>query len=301
MVGPMLRPGRRDGIATIGPPHGPPMSYRDFLLAPTGSPRVEEAPAESRRFGLRLGRAYVGPHSTCSAAEVAAAVSEAEADVVVLRYPADRTRWPAQLASHSGHRVVLGESLLVQCADVPGTVPPPLDAVRFESAGPHVGEQERAAVLDAAAAILEESFADHRSHYAVNPHLPSVAPGEIYREWIDAIAEAHGGRVLVWYEGEVPAGMLGVEWYDLPGGRRVGEVHLIGVRPSHRNRMSASTAFLGGHALLVEAGVERVATLVQSHNLYPLWGLQHLGYRPEFTAMTVHLVHPRLASEARVP
>lgn len=272
------------------------MAYRDFLLAPVeGVPVPQPSPVESARFGLETARMHVGPQTRCSADAVAEAVRRADADLVILRYPADRRDWHATLVRQSGMRVIPTEAILLQTWErpVPADLPTAEPTVTDDEVP--AGSSERWSDV---AAILGESFARHRAHFRANPYLPAVDLGAVYEEWMHTLAATPGGHVVLWSDRGVPVGVLGYECYEAPDGVRTAELHLIATKPDRAGMFQASLAVLRAKDRMRADGVERVAAVVQTANLGPIVSLLNVGFRPRFTALTLHLVHPRVVASS---
>lgn len=281
------------------------MAYRDLLLAPAGTvPTPEYSVLESERFGLKTSRVYAGPQTTCSATELAAAIRADDGDLVIVRYPADRLDWYATLALETEYRVIYSESLLIEALDLPGPVSPPDSAehLHFQVLGvdgDRVGAGRDEPVWREVRAIVGDAFAGHRPHYLSNPYLPEVPLADIYTEWLRTMADAPEGTVLLWDHDGEPSGVIGYECFEAPDGVRTGEVQFIANKRDAQRMFQASLAVLEVQRRMEADGVERVVTVVQSHNLGPIVGLLHLGHRPLLMMVTLHLVHPRIVAGAQ--
>ncbi|WP_205315359.1 hypothetical protein, partial [Nonomuraea lactucae] len=85
------------------------MAWHDVIEAP--SVCAQASPLESARFGRSVDRLTVSAGSGASFGAVAQAVRESEADVVVLRYPAEHIGWFARLTA-LGRTPVFADSLV---------------------------------------------------------------------------------------------------------------------------------------------------------------------------------------------
>lgn len=277
------------------------MAYRDFLVAPTDTvPVPESSVVESERFGLKTSRVHVGPRTSCSVSELAQAIRADDADLVILRYPADRLDWYATLVRETGYRVIFSESLLLQTVDLPGPVAErePEGRITFRSLGDEAATAQGAQAWRVVDDIVAGAFAGHRPHYRSNPYIPVVPLADIYGEWLRSMAETPEGRVLLWCLDGEPAGVIGFDWFEVADGQRQAEIKFWApnraLTKRRRRYFEAARAITESHDLLEGDGVGRSASVIQTHNLWPIRTMLRMGYKPELVVITLHLVHPRV-------
>lgn len=277
-----------------------------------------ESPVESARFGLTMARLTVGrdvrpdgPAAedadrhpdlvTGAAAEVTDRLRAADADVVVVRYPAQSLGLAAAVAS-SGRDVLAAGSLTYWSAPASAIrVPQPAEGLEVVPLAQHTGDAEgRAAVVDA---VVADSFGGYGNHYSANPLLDPEASLAGYQEWArrSALADPADALLLVLrgdavglatlVDGERPKGAGG------PGedpSRGHVEVLLAGLRTAAQGQGRYATLFGGVAREALARGRPEVVISTQSHNVRVQRSWARLGLRPFAAVETVHAVRPGL-------
>ncbi|HEX5695612.1 MAG TPA: hypothetical protein VFZ15_04465, partial [Acidimicrobiia bacterium] len=96
---------------------------------------VVSSDVESARFGYRFGRCTIPSTSQATPAGIARAIEDHDADITVLRYPADRATWFDHLARELGRHVLIHADTLVYWELEVGSGNPPvaIDAIGVTS------------------------------------------------------------------------------------------------------------------------------------------------------------------------
>jgi RimJ/RimL family protein N-acetyltransferase len=243
------------------------------------------SPADSRRFGLEVHRATVGP-GVLDPAALRAALDSSPADVVVLRYDVARQEVPAVLATTS--RAVLPAGALTYWEKAVGDdVPPSVTAVT------EAGDLDRATAERAVRAVVRASFAGYGNHYTADPLLDRDAALAGYEEWALASLDRDAHAVLVQVVDDQPVGVATVQHADDHT-----EILLAGLVPAAQGRRLYGDLLLAVERAAGEAGRERlvISTQVQNVRVQRAWA--RFGMRPFAAVETVHLVRPELLRAA---
>ncbi|GII62474.1 hypothetical protein Skr01_25590 [Sphaerisporangium krabiense] len=243
--------------------------------------RTLASPHESARIGRPVERLTVPGGSDGSFAPVRAAIRESAADVIVLRYPAERVEWFAELLT-TGRTALLADSLVYWrlvagrgrgAARTPGLWTGPL-----RDPG-------------TAGALAAEIFAGYRNHYAADPLFAACDARAGYADW--ARGSAAAGDCLALYgpgEGEPRAIGLVTVADDGP----VTDILLAGVVPGERGRNRYAHLLAAVEERTRARGATEVVISTQGHNTGVQRAWARYGFEPVRTLLTVHLVRKGL-------
>lgn len=242
-------------------------------LASAVATTVRHSPLETARFGLDVDRA-VAPDARASPDEdVCRVVARSQADVVVLRYPADRVALPAALVLTG--RVVVPADVLVYWR-----LPVDLTA----SAVPGLSTTVEADLPPAEVAdLVGDVFAGYTNHYAANPLLGAAAALEGYVEWATS-SVVSSAPVVTRRDGSA------VALATLAEGVGHVEVELAGVRAAARGRGVYAHLLAGVAAASRSAGAAELVISTQVHNTGVQRAWARVGGEPLAAYTTVHLV-----------
>lgn len=261
--------------------------------------RHEPSDAESDRFGLTMARLTVGRAVAADDAAVGLEMTrllvEVDADVVVVRYPAERLGLAAAVA-RSGRDVLAAGSLTYWAAPV-GEVDP-------GQAGRGGDLTVRTlAELGAGAGLLDDlvadAFSSYRNHYAADPLLDARAALEGYQEWARSSAERSPDDVLVLLLAGLPVGMATLVDSQAPGEHV--EVLLAGLRTSAQGRGLYGTLLATVAHAGQERGARRLVISTQTHNVRVQRAWVRAGLRPVAAVETLHAVRRGLVRSPEVP
>jgi GNAT superfamily N-acetyltransferase len=247
---------------------------------------VIDSPAESARFGLRVGRLLLAGAGPVDARAIGDAVAAADLDLVVLRYPATAVDVFAKLQGLSDIDVLYADTLMYWEWHH--------DADRLIAA---IGDDLRLVHLAMAhlGDAVRDVFADYPNHYAANPLLDRDAAREGYVEWATT-AVASGGAIanaLVDADGT----LVGFGVVDRTG--PIADILLAGIHPTHRGRGNYSRLMAALMRNEVERGGVALAISTQAHHTVVMSTWARLGWVPTRTVTTVHLVRRGLLTEQR--
>ncbi|MEV6867975.1 GNAT family N-acetyltransferase [Streptosporangium subroseum] len=256
------------------------MTWHDVIEA--DAVRAEESPLESARFGCSVERLTVSAGTGAPFSTVREAVLESEADVIVLRYPAEHVGWFAGLTA-LGRTAVFADSLVYWCL-VAGRGRAPEATGDLEVTERVTPSAVRESILGI--------FSAYGNHYLANPLFDPADALAGYREW--ALRSAAEGGCLALRErdtGEV-VGLATLSERD----RRT-EILLAGVisRAQGRGRYAHLLAAVEGRALA--RGADEVVISTQGHNTRVQRAWARYGFEPVQTLLTVHLIRSRLLRE----
>ncbi len=254
------------------------MSWYDAVEA--GELIAGPSPYESSRFGVSVDRVTVSRDAGTTLAEVAAAVSASDADVVLLRYPAREVTWFAELAA--GPRTAILADTLVYWAVPVGSGRPP-EPVTGLTACVETGIDD--ALVDE---VVADIFGDYGNHYCANPLFDPAGALAGYQEWARRSIAADGAVVLRGPSGDVAA------LATISHGGPVTEIHLAGVVPAEQGRGRYAHLLAAVEAAAAGAGSKRLVISTQAHNTGVQRAWTRYGFEPVYTLLTVHLVRREL-------
>ncbi|WP_424530797.1 GNAT family N-acetyltransferase [Sphaerisporangium viridialbum] len=241
--------------------------------------RAVASPLESARFGCSVDRLTVHPEHPSSFPTVREAVLGSAADVIVLRYPADRVDWFAKLAM-LGRTAIFADSLSYwRLRAGEGRRPEPSQGLRTTR------------ITDAAAvaSLVSGIFAAYGSHYSANPLFGATEALAGYQEW--ALRSAAEGRCLALGTAAADA-YLGLATLDERGPRT--EILLAGVVPEAQGRGLYAHLLKGIEDGTLARGAEEILISTQGHNTRVQKAWARYGFEPVRAVLTVHLVKSRL-------
>lgn len=255
-----------------------PDSFLDMAVrARLGGPSLlHSAELESRRFGLRIGRASLdsimsGP--TALIDEIAAC----DFDVVILRYPASDTTLFARLMG-TGFHVIHADSLVYAEKSLPSRAPVDLARAAYRVAShtdaPFISE------------VASEVFDNYGSHYSANPLFAPELVRAGYVEWANSFIEGQDRSLLLVSE----PGDFEVKAFTAVDTSAPGEIALAGVRRAARRQGWHGRALAAAEDHLQRRGCESAWTSTQIHNIAVQRTWMARGYRPHYAVQTVHLV-----------
>lgn len=251
------------------------MSWR--ALSRCDRVEVADSPVETARFGCSFARAVVP--ATGPVSEVVAAVDRCDADVLVLRHPAQRLDLAAALSGR-GRLLLPADTLVYWRLRVgAGRAPDP-------AAGMVVSTAERPddAELEA---LVAGAFDTYPGHYRVNPLLDPAAVTAGYVDWVRRTLDA-GVLVSLRDDGRL-TGFLTTQ----PEDDHL-ELVLAGVDASARGRGTYARLIAAAEGVAADRGLEEVLTSTQAPNAVVQRAWARLGYEPAAAFSTVHLVREDL-------
>lgn len=240
--------------------------------------RFEPSAVDTARFGRPIGRLSLSGDTGVDPADVVKRFAASELDILVLRYPAELLRWHAALASHDVAAIHADNLIYFTGA------PAPLPSGSAEPALISGIELGRSSVD----AVTRAVFADYPNHVAANPLLDASQVVAGYEEWMRDHLDSESQQVLVLLVNEEPAGIAAV---SLDAAM---VVDLAGVVPKYRRRGHYETLLRALSAQAFADGQTAVTISTQSHNIAAMRTWVKLGWRPELTLETVHLVRRSL-------
>ncbi|WP_248963961.1 GNAT family N-acetyltransferase [Sphaerisporangium perillae] len=256
------------------------MAWRDLMTAPASG--TKESPLESARFGCSIERLTVSGESGSSFSPVRAAILGSDADVIILRYPAERIDWFAKMTD-LGRTTLLADSLVYWR----------LAVGRGRGAEPS-GDLWASELRDPAMveALVLEVFARYESHYLANPLFDAAELPAGYAEW--ARRSAGEGGCLALYArsaGEEPR-VIGLATMQDDGPRT--EILLAGVVPEVQGRGLYAHVLKAVEDRARARGATEVVISTQGHHTRVQRAWARYGFEPVRTFFTVHLVRAGL-------
>jgi hypothetical protein len=264
------------------------MAWHDVIEAP--ALRAQPSPLESARFGCSVERLTVSAAAGTPLAAVREAVRCSDADVVVLRYPAEHIAWFAALACH-GRTAVFADSLVYWRLRA-GTGRAPAPSPELEVA-PAPGA---AAVTE----LVADIFSAYGSHYLANPLFDPARALAGYQDWALRSAAGEGCLALRQANGDGANhgadhgadGLVALATLQEDAVRT--EILLAGVVSARQGR--------GLYAHLLKAVEDRtlardaaeVVISTQGHNSRVQRAWARYGFEPVQTVLTAHLIRSSL-------
>ncbi|MCO6008551.1 hypothetical protein NE236_26615 [Actinoallomurus purpureus] len=264
------------------------MSWHDVALAP--GVVAGPSPYDSARFGIAVDRISVSAASAATLEDVLDAINASTADVVVLRYPADRMSWFAVL-TELDRTAIVGDNLVGwKLATGQGRRPPPLPR------GLEIVDSVSAAEMDA---MIVGAFRDYDNHYLANPLLDPALVLAGYQEW--ARREITSGVVAIRNSEsrDRESGMLGFVTYGAASG--VAEIALGGVVSGAQNAGLYLHLLAGMEDRAASRGIESVVISTQSRNVRVQRRWADYGFKPVLSIFTVHLIRRGLLRNPAEP
>lgn len=258
------------------------MSWRDVMEP--GAVLTVPSPLESARFGRAIERLTVAAGAVVPFAAVREAVERSEADIVILRYPAEHVDWFAGLTT-LGRTAVLADSLVYwRLRAGEGRRPGPADGLYADGA-PSTEEVR---------AFVRRTFAAYGNHYLANPLFDPADAAEGYEEWALGSAARDGCVAL-----RSDAGLLALATVEDPMGASVEagaeetsrtEILLAGVTPAAQGRGVYAHLLAAVEDRAASRGAAEVVISTQGHNTRVQRAWARYGFEPVHTLVTVHLI-----------
>lgn len=243
---------------------------------------ISESPAESRRFGLRVGRCEVPPGSTqVDTARIRKAVTRF--DVLICRYPARFEQSFAELLLCSDHHPIYADTLLHWESALPPQIPLP---------DPAESHHTRFAPVEDLESLVLPIFSEYESHYTANPLFKRKEVLKGYVEWVsDIVGSERGDCLVVVTPNDAAAAFAVMTTGDHP------DIKLGGV--SEQSRGSGLYRVLIEECMrhVWQLGRDRVMISTQAHNLRVMSSWITLGFKPIRAETTVHLVRNSLLAK----
>ncbi|GAA4584411.1 hypothetical protein GCM10023194_24300 [Planotetraspora phitsanulokensis] len=253
------------------------MAWHDIVQAE--DVQIHESPRESARFGRSVERLTAPLDAEDSFIAVREAVRESDADIIVLRYPAQYVAWFAQLIT-LGRTAILADSLTywrVRAGE--GRAPDPSKNLRTTGT-----------VCPATTkALIADMFARYGNHYLANPLFEIGDALAGYQEWAQRSVDE--GRCLALWEREVDDA-LGLATLDETALRT--EILLAGIVGKAQGRGLYAHLLKGVEDRTLARGAAEVVISTQGHNTRVQRAWARYGFEPVCTLLTVHLVRPTL-------
>lgn len=249
------------------------MAWRDVIEARTVS--AWESPLESARFGCSIERLIVPTGAEASFSTVRTAVNESDADVIVVRYPAEHVDWFAKLAT-LGRTAIFADSLAYWrlCAGE-GHAPEPSNAIRITGiAGP-----------DAVKALISDIFHAYGNHYLANPLFDPAMALAGYQEWALRSVGQDGCVALSDPDQEDMLGLATLQEIDSRT-----EILLAGVVSKAQGRGLYAHLLKGVEDRTLARGGREIVISTQGHNMRVQRAWARYGFEPVQALLTVHLV-----------
>ncbi|MET7461363.1 GNAT family N-acetyltransferase [Nonomuraea sp. NPDC005501] len=260
------------------------MAWHDVIEA--RAVRALPSPLESARFGRSVERLTVGAGSEDALDALREAVLASDADVIVLRYPAERVGWFAELTglgSGATGRTALFADCLVYWSLRAGQGRPPAPSPGLHTA--QLGDP------DAVGMLVADIFAAYGNHYLADPLFDAAAALEGYQEW--AVRSAAEGNCVALDDGSHVLGLTTLE----DGGPRT-EILLAGVVSAAQGRGLYAHLLKAVEDHAVARGADEVVISTQSHNTRVQRAWARYGFAPVQAHITVHLVRTALLRPA---
>ncbi|MFG1686356.1 GNAT family N-acetyltransferase [Nonomuraea sp. NPDC049269] len=239
--------------------------------------QAQESPLESARFGWSVERLNVPPASDIPFSAIREAVLGSAADVIVLRYPAERGGWFAELTA-LGRTVLFADSLAYWrlCAG----------EGRAPGAAPNISATE---LIDPGVvrALISDIFAAYGNHYLANPLFDVAKALAGYQEW--ALRSAREGGCVVLKE---DSRVLGLATVEETGPRT--EILLAGVVSEAQGRGIYAHLLKAIEDRTLVRGAKEVVISTQGHNTRVQRAWVRYGFEPVRTVLTVHLIRSPL-------
>jgi ribosomal protein S18 acetylase RimI-like enzyme len=240
------------------------------------------SPYETDRFGVSVDRIGVAEAAKVTLDEVRALVRGSAADVVVLRYPADRVGWFAALAG-DGRVALMADSLVYWRLKVgSGRRPEPAPSLRTA-----VDRDVEPATVDA---LVADMFAAYGNHYLANPLFDPALALAGYQQWARR-SVADVGAVVVRDADQ----LLGLATLEHTPGRT--EILLAGVVSAAQGRGIYAHLLAEVERQAAERGAAELVISTQGHNVRVQRAWARYGFEPVHALLTVHLVRPDLLAE----
>ncbi|MGI5287069.1 GNAT family N-acetyltransferase [Nonomuraea polychroma] len=238
-----------------------------------------ESPLESARFGRSIERLTVPDGADVSLSAVRDAVRESAADILILRYPADRVDWFAGLLAIPGRDAIFA------------------DCLTYWRLGAGAGRQLKPTTLrtsgivgtDLVRSLVADIFRAYGNHYLANPLLDFAGALAGYQEW--ALQSVREERCLTLRDEETDE-ILGLATLNETDFRT--EILLAGVVSRAQGRGLYAHLLKGVEDRTLARGAAEIEISTQAHNVRVQRAWARYGFEPIRALITVHLVRTSL-------
>lgn len=239
------------------------------------------SPLESSRFGLSFSRIDVpiGVATPEALDLVTSALDEDEADIVVVRHPADRVDWFARL--RRGRRDLIAADTLVYWRLLVGNGRSPAEAAGITA-------DVRRPAPELVDELVTDMFRGYGNHYLANPLLDPAAALAGYVEW-GRHSVVDGSAVVLDRVGTGAVGLATIHTSDA-----VTEIQLAGIRQNAQRRGLYPHLLAGCEHLARDSRSELLVISTQAHNAGVQRAWSRYGFEPVGAVSTVHAVRPGL-------
>jgi ribosomal protein S18 acetylase RimI-like enzyme len=248
-------------------------------------PELRASASESFRFGLEVERLLIGTGTEAADGDVRDLIASSSADLVVLRYPADRVGLFATLLA-TDRDVLLADQLGYWRLET-GTGAAPRQVPGLDVAELEAGDDAHGLV----SALVGEIFSGYGNHYLADPVLDPEAALAGYQEW--AAASALAATTLVLRHDGTP---IGVSTTTSTNG--IVEIELAGLLAAHQGNGYYAHLLAGVERHARFRGADHVVISTQAHNTGVQRAWARYGFEPVITFTTVHLLKPGLLGGA---
>ena len=265
------------------------MSWSDVI---GGVSRLEFSRSESDRFGVSIARFNLGtrwstgfPTTEGLFAHIRSVLSDAEEQVVIVRYPSDLVRLASE-AIPASRSVIPAGTLMYWNMDarsyIHGGLPAGYSTRKVTTNGLSETDVERLG------AAIADSFDGYTSHYSSNPLLARELVTAGYREWAESSMRSLAGSAYTLENGGSVVGIATVKEFDaVPG---ISEVELAGIIAEEQGK--GLYKHLLGAVVAGERANDREQVVIstQSHNIKVQRAWARAGFRPIVSIETSHCV-----------
>ena len=213
--------------------------------------------------------------------DLATAVQDSEADVVILRYPSRAVDLFSGLMALPGHEPLFADSLMYWECDLTGAegLPPISPGLSVVKVPP--GD---------VAPMVRSVFAHYPNHYAANPLFEESAALDGYVEWATTLlGQGNTVCLALTEDAAIRAAFAVIDFTS-----SVPDIRLAGVHPEHAGRGRYRDLIAAAMCEAEGEGSERIAISTQVHNVAVMSTWAKLGWKPVSSCTTVHLVRRRL-------
>ncbi|RVX44563.1 acetyltransferase (GNAT) family protein [Nonomuraea polychroma] len=247
----------------------------------TGIPALvsRESPLESARFGRSIERLTVPEGADDSLSEVRDAASGSAADIVILRYPADRVDWFARLLATPGRDAIFADCLMYWRLRAGAGRRPEPAALRTSGV----------TGTDVVRSLVADIFHAYGNHYLANPLLDPADALAGYQEWALRFVREDSCVTL---RDEETDDILGLATLDETEFRT--EILLAGVVSRAQGRGLYAHLLKGIEDRTLARGAAEIEISTQAHNVRVQRAWARYGFEPLRALITVHLVQTSL-------
>jgi ribosomal protein S18 acetylase RimI-like enzyme len=235
---------------------------------------VMSSDVESARFGYRFGRCTIPTASPATPTDIARAIEDHDAEITVLRYPADRVTWFDHLARELGGHVLIHADTLVYWELAVGSGSPPAAIDGIGTTSPIDAEM--------IGTLTARVFEGYSNHYTANPLLSAMAAEAGYQEW--AMRTPLQNALVLELDGS-PVGIATTE----PTAAHI-EILLAGVVPEQRGRGLYQHLLRDVESRARQQALESVVISTQAHNTAVQRAWARYGFLPLAAFTTLHVI-----------